>query len=229
MGESFRLDSYIRTTETLDSFRNARRSPLSSRTGANLPNLNPRKETNFAQDCERFAYQRSRGMKHQLSMRQETSPAPVALPPRWDPPGPSAAGRRKVAGWRAPEAGGGSQCASSPLSYPTFPASVLLITRDGLPLFVLSLLSYFSLFASSSITQLALLLSFSFWALRLDGSPGGDVCTHLPHMAMATPILCSCFGLFTVLTCFLRLLLDRICWLRLRNSQLVLGLVVTFF
>lgn len=165
-------------------------------------------------------------MKHQLSMRQETSPAPVALPPRWDPPGPSAAGSRKVAGWRAPEAGGGSQCASSPLSYPTFPASVLLITRDGLPLFVLSLLSYF---ASSSITHLALLLSFSFWALRLDGSPGGDVCTHLPHMAMATPILCSCFGLFTVLTCFLRLLLDRICWLLLRNSQLVLGLVVNFF
>lgn len=137
--------------------------------------------------------------------------------------------RRKPEGRRLACAGGWSQCASSPLSSPTFPASVLLITRDGLPLFVLSLLSYFSLFASSSITQLALLLSFSFWALRLDGSPGGDVCTHLPHMAMATPILCSCFGLFTVLTCFLRLLLDRICWLRLRNSQLVLGLVVTFF
>jgi hypothetical protein len=107
---------------------------------------------------------------------------------------------------------------------PTFSASVLLITRDGLPLFVLSV-------SALSLSTPPPLLTSPFCFLSLfghSGSPGGNVCTHLPHMAMATPILCSCFGLFTVLTCFLRLLLDRICCLLLRNSQLVLGLVVNF-
>lgn len=47
---------------------------------------------------------------------QEISPpAPAALPPRWDPPGSSAAGSRKVAGWRAPEAGVNAPASLFPL------------------------------------------------------------------------------------------------------------------
>ena len=164
------------------------------------------------------------GTKHQLSIRPRNLSCSCGTPskmgstrlPARAPPeaGRSPAGlRRRLESMR-----------QLPSFLPTFSASVLLITRDGLPLLVLSF-SALSLSLSLSLALYAsILLTSPFCFLSHfghSGSSGGNVCTHLPHMAMATPILCSCFGLFTVLTCFLRLLLDRICCLLLRNSQLV--------
>jgi hypothetical protein len=48
----------------------------------------------------------------------EISPAPAALPPRWDPSGCRLERRRKREGRRLACAGSWSQCASSPLSPP---------------------------------------------------------------------------------------------------------------
>src|SRR5438128_45216 len=64
--------------------------------------------------------------------------------------------------------------------------------RKGVP--ILSLYT-------SSIAHSAVFFLF-FGALRLTRPVVWCSTTHLGHMAM--PILCSCFGLFTVLTCFLR-------------------------
>lgn len=87
-----------------------------------------------------------------------------------------------------------------------FSPCVLLITRDGLPLFLLSfLLSLRSLL--SHYSHLAPLVPAAFFLfLGTSGSPGGDVCTHLPHMAMPTPIHLLCAHALDsslCLTCFL--------------------------
>ena len=146
----------------------------------------------------------------------------AALPTRWDPPGrrPERERRRKPGGRRlACTEDGWNQCACQlpPLPSLAFSPCVLVITRDGLPLFVLSL-SAFSLFLS--MPPLPLLTSprsCCFVSLfGHSGSPGCDVCTHLPHMAMpTTPIHLVCAHALDsslCLTCFSKCLLDRICW-----------------
>jgi hypothetical protein len=182
-------------------------------------NLKPQKESKFAQECERFAYQSSRGRKHQPSMRPRNLSScscgtPSKMGSTW------LERRRKPGGRRAPEAGVNALAPLFPL--PLSPLVCCWSRGMGSPCLF---------FPSQLFLSLRLLLHYSphpaafFLFLGTPAHPRGDVCTHLPHMAMATPILCSCFGLFTVLTCFLRLLLDRICWLllvRFFNGVLVM-------
>jgi len=181
-----------------------------------------RKEPNFAQERERFAYHtsswRRRSVRSPRAQEGKSSPAPDGCrtpykmgSTRPEAGAPPEAGRPTVGvhrGWME-----SMRLPAPPSSLSRF-LTFCAVDHEG---WAPPVCSFFPFLSTPPLPLLTSPRSCCFLSLfGHSGSPGGDVCTHLPHMAMPTPphpsCLCSCFGLFTVLNLFYKCSLDCICW-----------------
>jgi hypothetical protein len=128
--DSSLLPSGNKTTETLDAFRNARRS---------APDQGKPQAAERIKICARMRKIRVPELQGEEASTLHAAKKPLLLLLWHSLQDGIHLARAPPEAGRSACAGGWSQCASSPLSSPTFSACVLLITRDGLPLFVLSL------------------------------------------------------------------------------------------